>query len=144
MSDQPAAPGAKVILVVDDNPVILRTMSMMLKTAGYQVAVAEGGPEAISLARKEKPDVILLDLAFPPDLANIGGPMRDGFSIIEWLRHTPEAEKTPILIISGTDPKAYKARADAAGVIACFHKPLNKDDVLATIQKILANPSGPA
>lgn len=144
MNEQPAKPGAKIILVVDDNPVILRTMSNVLKSQGYQVAIAEGAPEAIGLVRREKLDLILLDLSFPPDLANIGGPMRDGFQIIEWLRHTPEAEKIPIIIISGTDPAKYKDRAAAAGVAACFHKPLNKDEVLAAVQKALAASSGQA
>ena len=144
MSTDPAKPGAKIVLVVDDNPIILKTMSIVLKSKGYQVSIALGGPEAIGLTRREKPDLILLDLAFPPDLANIGGPMRDGFQILEWLRHTPEAEKTPIIIISGTDPAQYKDRAAAAGVVACFHKPLNKDEVLAAVQAALTNQSGHA
>jgi len=142
MSDQPIKPGAKIILVVDDNPVILKTMSVILQSQGYHVSIALGGPEAVGLVRREKPDLILLDLAFPPDPANIGGPMRDGFIIIDWLRRIPEGEKVPIMIISGTDPAEYKARASAAGVVACFHKPLNKDEVLAAIQTTLGSQSG--
>ncbi len=142
MNDQPNKPGAKIILVVDDNPVILKTMSVVLKSKGYQVSMAQGGPEAFSLVHNEKPDLILLDLSFPPDLANVGGPMRDGFQILEWLRHTPEVADTPVIIISGTNPEEYQDRATAAGVVACFKKPLNKDEVLAAVQQVLNNSSG--
>ena len=142
MSNEPVKPGAKIILVVDDNPIILKATSIALKSRGYQVSIALGGPEAIGLVRKEKPDLILLDLSFPPDPANIGGPMRDGFLIIEWLRRIPEGEKVPIMIISGTKPEEYQSRALAAGVLACFHKPLKNDELLASIQTALAKQAG--
>ena len=142
MSNDPAKPGARIILVVDDNPIILKATSMVLTSKGYQVSIARGGPEAIGLVRKEKPDLILLDLAFPPDPSNIGGPMRDGFLIMEWLRRIPEGEKVPIMIISGTKPADYEKRALAAGVLACFHKPLKNDELLAAIQTALEKQSG--
>jgi CheY-like chemotaxis protein len=144
MSEQPVKPGAKIVLVVDDDRVVLRAMSFALKAEGYQVSMASGGAEAISSAHKQKPDLILLDLVFPPDPANIGGPIRDGFQIIEWLRRTPEDEKIPIIIISATDPAVYKDRALAAGVVACFHKPLNRDEVLAAVQSVLGKQSSTA
>lgn len=144
MSNQPIKPGAKIILVVDDNPVILKAMSLALESQGYHVSVAVGGPEAVSLVRTEKPDLILLDLSFPPDSADLGGPLRDGFNIIEWLRRIPEGEKIPIIIISGTKPEEYKNRVSTAGVVACFHKPLNQNEVLAAVQTALANQPGHA
>jgi CheY-like chemotaxis protein len=125
------------ILVVDDNQVILKTALQKLTTNGYQVATATDGPEALSAIRKNKPDLILLDLAFPPDAANVGGPMQDGFFIIQWLRRAPETEKIPIIIISASDPEKFKDRAAGAGVIASFRKPLDTDRLLATIQTTL-------
>jgi len=144
-----ANPNAKKILVVDDNQVILKTVLQTLTARGYQVMTAIDGPEALSVVRKEKPDLILLDLAFPPDAANVGGPLQDGFFIIEWLRHAPETENIPIIMISATDPEQFKDRALTARVVASFHKPIDTDKLLAAIQTTLgqgtgAKPSGPA
>ena len=135
-------PSAKKILVVDDNKVILKTVLQTLTAKGYQVVTAIGGPEALSAVRKEKPDLILLDLAFPPDAANVGGPLQDGFFIIEWLRRAPETEKIPIIMISATDPEKFKDRALSAGVVASFHKPIYTDKLLAAIQATLGQGTG--
>jgi len=56
---------------------------------------------------------------------------------MEWLRRAPEAEKIPIIIISGTDPATYQDQISTAGIVACFHKPLNHDDLLAAIHTAL-------
>jgi two-component system, OmpR family, KDP operon response regulator KdpE len=135
-------PDAKKILVVDDNKVILKTVLQTLTAKGYQVATAIGGPEALSAVREGKPDLILLDLAFPPDAANVGGPLQDGFFIIEWLRHAPETEKIPIIMISATDPEKFKDRARSAGVVASFHKPIDTEKLLVAIQAALGQGTG--
>ncbi len=142
MNDPTPAPNAKKILVVDDNRVILHTLKLALQPKGYQVLTAPGGAETLSTLRREKPDLILLDLNFPPDTANIGGPFQDGFFIIEWLRRTPEAETIPIIIISSTDPAQYMDRATAAGVVACFHKPIDYDKLLEVIHATLGEETG--
>ena len=129
---------AKKILVVDDNQVILKSVLQKLTAKGYQVTTATDGPEALSAIRKNKPDLIVLDLAFPPDAANVGGPLQDGFFIIQWLRRAPETEKIPIIMISATDPEKFKDRARSAGVVASFHKPIDMDKLLAAIQTALA------
>jgi CheY-like chemotaxis protein len=130
-------PGAKKILVVDDNEVILKTVLQKLTAGGYEVTTAADGPEALSVIRRNKPDLILLDLAFPPDAVNVGGPMQDGFFIIQWLRRAPETEKIPIIMISATDPEKFKDRAKNAGVVASFHKPIEIDKLLAAIHTTL-------
>jgi len=142
-------PGARKILVVDDNQVILKSVLQKLTAKGYQVTTAADGPEALCLIRKNKPDLILLDLAFPPDAVNVGGPLQDGFFIIQWLRHAPETEKIPIIMISATDPETFKDRAQSAGVVASFHKPIDTEKLLAAIHATLdqgtgAKPPGPA
>lgn len=135
---------ARRILVVDDNEVILRSLLLTLKPRGYEVITAVGGPESLSAMRKAKPDLILLDLTFPLDTANIGGPMQDGFFIINWIRRAPEFEKIPIIIISGTEPEKYRDRARAAGVVACFHKPIDKEKLLEAIQATLGETAAAA
>lgn len=127
----------KRILVVDDNEVIVKTLSMKLGFAGYEVLTALDGSAAVSTARKEKPDLIVLDISFPPDVAHGGGVPWDGFLIIEWLHRMDEAKNTPIIVISGCDPAKYKERALAAGAVAYFRKPINNEELIATIHSTL-------
>ena len=132
----------KKILIVDDNLVILKTMSMKLTANGYDVVTAEDGAGAVSAVRKEKPDLILLDLSFPPDVAHGGGVAWDGFVIMNWLRRLEEAKNIPIIVITGGDPGKCKDRALAAGAANFFHKPINNDDLLTIIRQTLANSTG--
>ena len=128
----------KKILVVDDSLVILKTMSMKLTANGYDVVTAEDGAAAVSAVRKERPDLILLDLGFPPDVAHGGGVAWDGFLIMTWLRRLEEAKNIPIIVITGGDPGKYKDRALAAGAASFFHKPIDNDELLTVIRETLA------
>jgi len=76
----------KRIMIVDDSIIVLKTLSMKLKASGYDVLAAEDGAVAVSTARRERPDLILLDLDFPPDVAHGGGVAWDGFLIMDWLK----------------------------------------------------------
>ena len=127
----------KKILVVDDSFVILKTISMKLTANGYDVVTAEDGSGAVSAVRKENPDLILLDLTFPPDVAHGGGVAWDGFVIMTWLRRLEEAKHIPIIVITGGDPEKYKARALAAGATSFFHKPINNDDLITVIRETI-------
>lgn len=133
----------KKILIVDDNRVVVRALSMKLKTNGYDVLTAEDGSEAVSTTRKQKPDLIVLDISFPPDVAHGGGVPWDGFLIMEWLRRLDEAQTTPIIIITGGEPEKYKEKAMAAGAVSFFQKPVNNDDLLAVIRKTLGEEAPP-
>ena len=130
----PAGAPAK-ILVVDDNTVFAKALGLKLGGWGYQVVSALDSGEAISLARKEKPDLILLDITFPPD---VGGVLSDGFRIMEWLHHLDEFSKIPLIIITGDDDAKYKERALANGAVAFFQKPVNHDELLKVIRATLS------
>jgi len=137
----PAGKSAK-ILVVDDNEVIVKTICLKLKGAGYQVATAQDGAEAMSVVRMEKPDLILLDITFPPDVAGVPW---DGFRIMEWLHRVDESRKIPIIIITGGEEVKNKERAMASGAVAFFQKPINHDDLLKVVRATLgANAPKPA
>jgi len=128
---------AKKILVVDDNPVILKALSLVLNARGYEVLTAADGPEAFSIARSNKLDMILLDIFFPPDIAQ-GGNTWDAFLIIDWLRRIAVADGVPIVIISGAEPEKFKDRCLSAGAAAFFPKPLDMRALADTIREILA------
>jgi two-component system sensor histidine kinase ChiS len=142
MNAETAIPGGKKILVVDDDQVILKTLSMLLNANGYRVFTASDGPGAASIVTQEKPDLILLDLLFPPDAMNVGGALQDGFFIIEWLRRMGEAADIPIIIISGDKSAKDKKNALATGAVAFFPKPIDRIALLATIRATLGEDAG--
>jgi DNA-binding response OmpR family regulator len=134
---KPPAAKRKKILVVDDDAVIVKTLSFKLKAGGFDVCVALDGSDAIRTVRKEKPDLILLDLSFPPDVGHGGGVAWDGFLILDWLRRMDEAKNTPIIVITGGDPVQYEKRSLGAGAVAFFCKPLNHDGLINVIRRTL-------
>ena len=134
----------KKILVVDDSLLILKMISTKLTANGYDVITAEDGGSTVSAVRTEKPDLILLDLTFPPDVAHGGGVAWDGFLIMNWLQRLEEAKHIPIVVISGGEPAKYKPRALAAGAVSFFHKPIDSGELLAVIRDTLAKSTATA
>ena len=134
-----AVPSAK-ILVVDDNEVIVKTICLKLKGAGYQVATAQDGAEAMSVVRMEKPDLILLDITFPPDVAGVPW---DGFRIMEWFHRLDVARKIPIIVITGSEDPKSRDRATNSGAVAFFQKPIEHDNLLKVIRATLGDAQRP-
>ena len=139
METNATAPVAKTILVIDDNKVVLKAMSILLAGKGYSVLVAESGAETIGILRKTRPDLILLDLDFPPDIENVSGVFRDGFLIIDWARQMCDAKKIPVIIVSSLDPERYRQQAQAADIPMFFRKPVDRQQLLEAIQSQLGN-----
>jgi len=139
MSAEPASTSQKKILVIDDNEIILKTTSMKLQSAGYQVFTALDGSEGVAAVRREKPDLVLLDITFPPD---VGGMSWDGFRIMDWLHRVDETQKIPIIIISGVVEEKNKQRATGAGAVAFFPKPVNFDEMIKVIRATLSSDTG--
>ena len=138
MNTNPTGVPAKKILVVDDNEIVIKTITLKLQGAGYQVIAAMDGSEAVAMARKEAPDLILLDVSFPPD---VGGVPWDGFRIMEWFHRLDTAKKIPVIVITGNEEPRTKERATAAGAVAYFQKPLEHDYLLKVIRATLGEPA---
>ncbi len=132
----------KKILIVDDNLFILKVTSMKLTANGYDVVTAEDGGSAVKAARTQKPDLILLDINFPPDVAHGGGVGWDGFLIMNWLQRLEEAKNIPIIVITSGEPAAFKDRALAAGAVSFFRKPIDNDALLEVIRQTLEKSPG--
>jgi len=136
MNTQPPGLPARKILVVDDNVIVVQTLSLKLKGAGYQVVTATDGTEAVAAARKERPDLILMDLSFPPDMGTVPW---DGFRIMEWLHRLDAARKIPIIVITGSEDPKTRERATSAGAVAFFLKPIEHEDLLKVIRATLGD-----
>jgi CheY-like chemotaxis protein len=131
-----SASNKKTILVVDDDHVVLKAMSLVLTNNGYLVLTAECGADAISILSRNKPHLVLLDLDFPPDPASA---LSDGFLTYEWAHRFGLAYKVPFFILSALDPAQYQKRAEADGIAACFRKPVNERDLLEAIRAELGD-----
>lgn len=126
----------KRVLIVDDDPIIIKTTSMKLKSHAYEVFTAMDASEAMSAVRQCKPDLILLDITFPPDV----GIDWDGFKIIAWLQRVEEGKNVPIIVISSGEAARYEKRALAEGAVAFFNKPLRHDELFVTMERTLRTP----
>jgi len=120
------------ILIVDDDIDTLRLVGLMLEGEGHDIIAAKNGQRAISLARSEVPDLIILDIMMP-DV--------DGFTVMTQLRREISTRSIPILIFtakSGSDDKALGLDLGADGFIT---KPISTRELLAQINQMLS-PTG--
>ena len=124
----------KKILVVDDDAVVIKALSIKLQANGFHVLTAKDGGTAIRTVRTERPDLILLDITFPADVNTVSW---DGFLIMEWLKRLEEADSVPIVIISAGNSEKCKLRAREAGAAAFFHKPICHEELFRYIRRML-------
>ena len=113
------------VLVVDDEPQIVRALQINLKARGYDVHVADSGAGALKIAGQHPPDLVILDLGLP-DL--------DGVDVIRGLRGWSEA---PIVVLSGRTDSADKVEALDAGADDYLTKPFGIDELLARLRAVL-------
>ena len=133
--------GQKVILIVDDSAVIRRTLMLTLKNHGYNVLETGDPSSALTCARNTKPDLMLLDISFPPDVAHGGGVAWDGLLVMSWMQRMDELSGLPVIIITGGDPATLKPRAMAAGAAGFFQKPIDNEALLAKVKELLGEPA---
>lgn len=110
------------ILIIEDDEIILRFLSLALKTNNYEIIDAKNGITGINQCMSQKPDLVLLDLGLP-DI--------DGMKVIEEIR---KVSQTPIIIISARDRDKDKIAALDYGANDYITKPFNIDEVLARIR----------
>ena len=129
------------ILVVDDDPVILKALSSVLEPRGYEVFTAVDGPAAFTVVLWEHPDLILLDIFFPPDIFQSGNTW-DAFQIMHWLQRMggPHARNIPVIVMSGADPGEFRDRCLAAGAVDYIQKPIKIPELLNVVQQFCRPP----
>jgi len=119
--------GNKILIIEDDHD-IRRGLNVRLRASDYETAFASDAVMALSIAKKEAPDLILLDLGLP------GG---DGFLVLERMKNIASLACTPVIVVSARDPKTNEKRALDAGAQAFFQKPVDNKDLLVAIQRAL-------
>ena len=124
------------ILIVDDNPVVLKAFELKLNASGFRVLTATDGSAAVNIARHERPELIVLDMHFPPDVGS-SGLQWNGFTIMQWMHRFSEAADIPVIVISSDEVSKFKDKATAAGAVACFQKPINHEEFLLAVRRTL-------
>jgi response regulator NasT len=115
------------VLTVEDDPIVRADLRLILEEAGFSVcADAENGFEAVKLARKHRPDVILLDLGLP----YLDGP--------EAAERILQEYDVPIVALTGHRDSQLLERAVAAGARTCVHKPFAEREVVEAVLTALA------
>lgn len=121
----------KKIVIIDDDRDQQTGLRVRLVASGYQVAGATDAMQAIAVVRKEKPDLVLLDIGLP------GG---DGHMVLQRLRALTPTSAIPIIVLSAMDPSAHRDRMLNAGASAYFQKPADNAQLLAAIRMALGEP----
>jgi len=122
------------ILVVDDEPDITALVAYHLAKAGYRVATAGGGRDALEAAREEQPALIVLDLMLP-DVS--------GFDVLAELRRREETREIGVLLLTARRDEADRIRGLALGADDYVTKPFALDELLARVHAVLRRTKPP-
>lgn len=116
------------VLVVDDSITMRRVSQRMLERAGYKVATAKDGLDAIETLESLQPDLIMLDIEMP---------RMDGFEVLTYLRSTEKFMKTPVMMVTSRSGEKHRNRAFEIGANEYCGKPYQEEQILQTIKKLL-------
>lgn len=120
--------GHKRILIVDDNPLIVKSLRDPLKRAGYHVMVATHGLEAVQLIKRKRPDLIILDILMP---------MLDGFRTTRILKYDCRFKDIPIIVLTSRATEGERKIGEMIGADELLYKPFRSPQVLTLVHRYL-------
>ncbi|MCM8784495.1 MAG: response regulator [Candidatus Omnitrophica bacterium] len=123
----------KKILVIDDEPDILKILKFRLEKAGYEVLTALDGIKGLELAVRDKPDLVILDIMMP------GG---DGYALCEKLRTISGTVGIPVIFLSAKAEPKDIAKGYESGAVYYLTKPYDAEVLLEMVKRALENPLG--
>lgn len=124
----------KRILIIDDEPDFVRLLQTRLQVAGYDVLTAEDGIKGIQAARREKPDVIILDVMMPG---------LDGHTVCDMLKKSTLTWSIPVVYLTAKTSQADELRAFEKGAKHYLTKPYNPDMLMEIIKSLIMEAEGP-
>lgn len=116
------------ILVVDDDPEVIRLLTARLVNSGYDVSSASNGLEAMEKIKKRRPDLIVLDVMMP---------QMDGFNVCSCLKEDESLKDIPVLFLTGLGQIKDMKRAIEAKANAYIVKPFDSEELLETIERLI-------
>jgi DNA-binding response OmpR family regulator len=118
---------ARTILLVDDDNEIIDSMRTVLESKGFRVLVARDGNAGLTVAERENPDLIVLDMMMPK---------KSGFLVLEKLKGRPGG-LIPTIMITGNEGSRHRAYAEFLGVKDYIRKPFALEKLVRSIEKVL-------
>jgi DNA-binding response OmpR family regulator len=123
---QPPRPDAPLILVTEDNPLHMKIFVLNLTFKGYRVLEAENGLKGLDLAKREVPDLILVDLTLPK---------MEGWEMIRQMKGTPETSEIPVIVVSARRPQDEEHEARALRIDHYVSKPFNPEHLMDLVDR---------
>lgn len=117
------------VLVVDDDPDIVKYLRLMLMLEGYEVVEAFQGHEGLDVAKQESPDVILLDIM----MADL-----DGFEVFKRLQCDPETNDIPVVFVTAKTAREDVEQGLSLGALGYVKKPFKPSELLEKVSSALA------
>lgn len=116
------------ILIVDDSQTQVQGLVKILTKHGHQTITADDGESAVNLARKELPDLILMDVVMPG---------LNGFQATRHITKTEGTQHIPVIMLSSKDQETDKVWATRQGASGYIIKPASEDELMSTINQLL-------
>jgi DNA-binding response OmpR family regulator len=121
------------VLVVDDDPVIVRLLEVNLRLEGYEIATASRGEEALERAGEFHPHLVVLDVMMPG---------LDGWETCRRLRELPEFAETPVVFLSARAQDDDRSRGLALGSVEYVTKPFDPVKLMELVRRLLGGEEG--
>src|SRR5436309_3165132 len=119
---------AKTVMIVEDNELNMKLFHDLLEAHGYHTVGTRNGIEALELARKYRPDLILMDIQLPEI---------SGLEVTKWLKNDPDLKAIPVIAITAFAMKGDEERIRNGGCEAYIAKPISVAGVMSTIERFL-------
>jgi CheY-like chemotaxis protein len=123
------------VLCIDDDRIVLSYCSDALERQGLRTLVASDGPSGIEIAKRERPDLILLDVMMPG---------MTGLEVCRRLRTEPALKETPILLLTASDDPDIEFRGREAGATSSMRKPFGSANIISAVEQALGRRLGPS
>jgi two-component system alkaline phosphatase synthesis response regulator PhoP len=123
------------ILVVDDEPYMLRFIQILLERDGFEMIKARNGREAVEVARREQPQVVVMDAMMPK---------MDGMTALRELKQEPATRTIPVIMLTANPHKFSREEAESSGATIFLTKPFSPSQLLAEIRRHLVEVKIPA
>ena len=121
---------AKTVLIVEDNELNMKLFNDLLEASGYRTLQTRNGFDAIELARKHRPDLILMDIQLPEV---------SGLDVTRWIKEDDELKAIPIIAVTAFAMKGDEERIRAGGCEAYLSKPISVTKFLETVRHYLGD-----
>lgn len=124
---------AAKVLITEDEPNIVESLTFILKRAGYEVAVVTDGEATMQWLQTERPDVMILDLMVPK---------LNGFEVLKRVKGDPELASVPVLVLSAKGQAHDRRLVEEIGAEAFITKPFSNHDIIEQIGRLCGQRAG--